>query len=131
MLKFDFLKSIYPLILLSVAIAAFAQVALKAGMSSPSVQQAIEEGGLRASALLQISANPYIILGLFLYFSSAAVWLFVLARVQVSFAYPFVALGFILTALLGKFAFNDTFSVPKIVGSLLVVAGVLVMARSA
>lgn len=129
MIKVDFLKSIYPLILISVAISACAQIALKAGMASPSVQQAIEEGGLRVSALVQISLNPYVILGLFLYFSSAAVWLFVLARVQVSFAYPFVALGFVMTALLGKFFFNDTFSMPKIIGSFLVVAGVLVMAR--
>jgi multidrug transporter EmrE-like cation transporter len=122
-------KSVYPLILLSVAISAFAQIALKAGMASASVQRAIAEG-TPVAMLLGIGLNPFVLFGLFLYFSSAAVWLFVLSRVQVSFAYPFVALGFVLTALLGRFFFNDSFSAAKIAGTLLIMAGVVVMARA-
>jgi multidrug transporter EmrE-like cation transporter len=122
-------KSVYPLILLSVAISAFAQIALKAGMASASVQRALA-GGLRFAALFDVAFNPFVMLGLFLYFSSAAVWLFVLAKVQVSFAYPFVALGFVLTALLGRLFFQDTFSAAKIVGTLLIMGGVVVMARA-
>jgi len=121
-------KSVYPLILLSVAISAFAQIALKAGMGSSAVQRALTDG-TRISALFDIAFNPFVLLGLFLYFSSAAVWLLVLARVEVSFAYPFVALGFVLTALLGRFFFHDTFSAAKIVGTLLIMAGVVVLAR--
>lgn len=123
------MKSVYPLILLSVAISAFAQIALKAGMASASVQRAIAEG-TPVAMLLGIGLNPFVLFGLFLYFSSAAVWLFVLSRVQVSFAYPFVALGFVLTALLGRFFFNDSFSAAKIAGTLLIMAGVVVMARA-
>ncbi|MBN8832233.1 MAG: EamA family transporter [Sphingomonadales bacterium] len=123
------MKSIYPLILLSVAISAFAQIALKAGMASASVQRAIADG-TPVTMLLGIALNPFVLFGLFLYFSSAAVWLFVLSRVQVSFAYPFVALGFVLTALFGRFFFQDTFSTAKIAGTLLIMAGVVVMARA-
>ncbi len=122
------MKSVYSLILLSVVISAFAQIALKAGMASASVQRAIA-GGDKVTMLFGIGLNPYVILGLFLYFSSAAVWLFVLSKVQVSFAYPFVAVGFVLTALLGRLFFHDTFSVAKIVGTLLIMGGVVVLAR--
>ena len=122
-------KSVYPLIALSVAISAFAQIALKAGMGSTSVQRALA-GGARVSTVVDIAFNPFVMLGLFLYFASAAVWLLVLSKVQVSFAYPFVALGFVLTALLGRFFFNDIFSAAKIAGTLLIMGGVIVMARA-
>lgn len=121
-------KSVYPLILLSVAISAFAQIALKAGMGSQAVQRALANG-MRVSTLLDVAFNPFVLLGLFLYFSSAAVWLLVLSKVEVSFAYPFVALGFLLTALLGRFFFHDSFSAGKIIGTLLIMAGVVVLAR--
>lgn len=121
-------KSVYPLILLSVVISAFAQIALKAGMASASVQRALT-AGTKLTTLFDIAFNPFVMLGLFLYFSSAAVWLLVLARVQVSFAYPFVALGFVLTALLGRFFFQDSFSAAKIIGTLLIMVGVVVLAR--
>ena len=129
MLKLSLVKNVYGLILISVTISAFAQIALKAGMGSPSVQRVIAEEGARVSALLDIAFNPLILLGLFLYFSSAAVWLMVLSKVQVSFAYPFVALGFVLTAILGRLVFNDTFSAAKVIGTLLIMSGVVVMAR--
>lgn len=122
-------KSVYPLILLSVAISAFAQIALKAGMSSPSIQRALASGGSRGAPLLDIALNPFVILGLTLYFGSAAVWLLVLSKVEVSFAYPFVAIGFVMTALLGRMVFHDSFSAAKILGTLLIMAGVIVLAR--
>ncbi len=121
-------KSVYPLIALSVAISAFAQIALKAGMGSASVQRALAEGA-RVGTLFDVAFNPFVMLGLLLYFSSAAVWLLVLSRVQVSFAYPFVALGFVLTAVLGRLFFNDTFSAAKIAGTLLIMGGVIILAR--
>lgn len=122
------MKSVYPLILLSVAISALAQIALKAGMASASVQRALADGA-RLSTVFDVAFNPFVMLGLFLYFSSAAVWLLVLSKVQVSFAYPFVALGFVLTSLLGRLVFHDTFSAGKIAGTLLIIVGVVVLAR--
>lgn len=122
-------KSVYPLILLSVAISAFAQIALKVGMGSPAVQRALAGGGSRVATVLDIAFNPFVILGLALYFGSAAVWLLVLSKVEVSFAYPFVALGFVLTAVLGRLVLHDSFSAAKIIGTLLIMVGVIVLAR--
>lgn len=123
------IKGVYGLILLSVAFSAFAQIALKAGMAAPAVQRALLDGAGKVAAVGVIAFNPFILLGLFLYFASAAIWLLVLARVEVSFAYPFVALGFVLTAVLGRLVFQDSFSAAKIIGTLLIMAGVVVLAR--
>jgi multidrug transporter EmrE-like cation transporter len=97
-------------------------------MASESVQRALAAGP-GVPMLLGIAFSPFVMLGLFLYFASAAVWLLVLSRVEVSFAYPFVALGFVLTAVLGRLFFHDTISLAKVAGTLLIMAGVVVLAR--
>ena len=122
------MKTVYPLILLSVLISACAQIALKAGMASAGAQRAlVAHPGLPGIALAMLS--PMVVVGLALYFASAAVWLLVLSRVEVSFAYPFVALGFVFTAILGRIVFHDTMSAAKVIGTLLIMSGVVVLAR--
>ena len=118
----------FPLILVSVALSALAQIALKYGMSSLTVQKSIKTG-LPGDMVINIASSPMVILGIGLYFGSMLIWLFVLSKVDVSYAYPFVALGFVFTALLGRWVFHDEFSVSKIIGTLLIVCGVVVMAR--
>ena len=118
----------FPLILVSVALSALAQIALKYGMSSLTVQKSIKTG-LPGDMVINIASNPMVMLGIGLYFGSMLIWLFVLSKVDVSYAYPFVALGFVFTALLGRWVFHDEFSVSKIIGTLLIVCGVVVMAR--
>ncbi len=66
--------------------------------------------------------------GLFLYGLSAVVWLFVLARLDVSVAYPFVALGFLVTMALGCLLFGEAFTVRKVLGTLIVMLGVYLVA---
>ena len=118
----------FPMILASVAISALAQIALKYGMSSLAVQRSIKTG-LPVEIVTNIASSPMVLLGMGLYFASMVIWLFVLSKVEVSYAYPFVALGFVFTALLGRLLFNDEFSIYKVIGTLLIVGGVVVMAR--
>ena len=118
----------YAMILLSVALSAAAQVALKAGMTSPAVSQALASG-ISPISLLQVAFNPLVLLGLACYGLSMVVWLGVLSRMPVSSAYPFVALAIVLTSVLGRILFHDAFTLPKIVGTLLIVSGVVVLAK--
>lgn len=122
------MRHVFLLILASVVLSSFAQVALKAGMSADAVQRAIDDDSA-ASAAIAICFSPLIILGLALYFGSALIWLFVLSKVELSFAYPFVALGFVLTAVFGKLIFHDSFSTNKVAGTALIMVGVLILAR--
>ncbi len=108
--------------------SAMAQILLKSGMSAPVVQRALSEGGA-IKIVLTISTNMAVLAGLAIYFGSALVWLFILSRVEVSVAYPFVALGFVLTALLGHVLFGEVLTMQRIAGILLVCVGVAVLAR--
>ena len=116
------------LILMSVLLSAIAQITLKIGMSSPIIQQAIASAS-NVAVFQSIATNLYVLSGLTLYFASAAVWLFVLAKVDVSFAYPFVGLGFIATMLLAYFINGEILSTTKIVGTLCIAIGVAIVAQ--
>lgn len=120
--------STFLLILTSVAMSATAQILLKTGMSGLPVAAALASGR-RADAALAIGTSLWVVGGLALYFLSALVWLLVLARVQVSFAYPFVAMGFVLTMVLGWLLLGDSLGPQRIGGTLLIALGVVLIAR--
>jgi len=118
---------LFLLVLASVSISAIAQVTLKMGVSGKHIQIAL--AGSLKDLVSAIATSPLVWLGLAMYFAGALAWLLVLARLEVSLAYPFVGLGFILTMLLGFFLLGETVSLPRIGGTLLVVLGVVLISR--
>jgi len=119
--------STFILIFSSVLISALAQIALKQGMSSSTVSAALGQG--TASTVTAIATNPYVIGGLSLYALGAVLWLFVLSRVDVSVAYPFVAFGFIVTMGLAIVLLGEPLQPLRVAGTLLVVAGAVLITR--
>jgi multidrug transporter EmrE-like cation transporter len=113
----------------SVALSAIAQILLKIGMSSASVQQALTADGYW-DAVRSVGTSTHVIAGLALYGLGAVVWLLVLARVDVSVAYPFVGAGFILTMVLGWLVLNEPIGTLRLTGTALVALGVYLVARS-
>lgn len=105
-----------PVALCSIALSVAAQFALKAGMATRPQGVAI---------LLQ----PWVLAGFALYGLGALVWLTVLARWDVSKAYPLVGLGFVATAAIG-WAAGEQLSPLRIAGVLLICLGVACVARS-
>lgn len=120
---------VFLMILFSVSCSAFAQILLKNGMAQP-VMQEILAGGSWWSIVRSIATDLSIWGGLFLYGLSALIWLFVLARLDVSVAYTFVALGFLITMALGCLVFGEAFTVRKVLGTLIVAVGVYLVAAS-
>lgn len=116
------------LILLSVSLSAFAQIALKHGMSVAATRDALSNGGLQA--ITAVLGNVFVLFGLALYGLGMVFWLGVLSRIDVSQAYPFVGLGFLLTMVLGVSLLGESLSIQRSIGTLLVLAGVLLVARS-
>jgi multidrug transporter EmrE-like cation transporter len=115
------------LVLVSVLLSSIAQIVLKEGMSSAGVQLAEAQGHVRMA--IAIALNVKVLCGLLVYFASAAVWLFVLARVPVGLAYPFVGLGFVLTMLLAWVIRGETPSLAQIIGTVTICLGVVIMSR--
>jgi len=83
------------LILVSVTLAAIAQVTLKIGVNH--VTDA--NGGqlaLTGDGLKQIATTLLVWVGLGVFAVSAVLWIFALSRTSLSFAYPFAALGYVI-----------------------------------
>jgi multidrug transporter EmrE-like cation transporter len=118
---------IYALILFSVSSSAVAQLLLKIGMSQPGMRDASASTDWFANVLALLQ-NFWVMGGLGLYFLGALVWLKVLAKVELSFAYPFVGLGFILTMIFGKIFLGDAISLQRLFGTCFVIFGVLLIA---
>ena len=116
------------LILFAVILTALAQILLKKGM-----MQVGELEFSMASAwpmIRTVAFNPYVILGLACFAISVLAWLVVLARVDVSFAYPFTSIGYIVTAGAGYYLFNESLGPYRIAGILLICLGVILVAKS-
>ena len=114
------------LIALSVFSSVIAQTIIKIGVTQPGKQDSI---GL-LELLLIILRSPLIMGGLLLYGLGALSWIAVLRRLDLSFAYPFLALNFVLITLTSQFALGETVPFWRWIGILIICAGILVVARS-
>lgn len=119
------------LVLISVALSAGSQILLKYGMTSEKVSAVLKHPESNPVDIgLAIFLSPMVLLGLFSFGLSALVWLFVLAKIPLSSAYPFVSLGIIVTVLAGCYLFGESITPYKIIGSGLIVLGIVLIAKS-
>jgi drug/metabolite transporter (DMT)-like permease len=79
---------------------------------------------------VQAAFNPYVILGLLCYGLGFMVWLLVLAKSEVSYAYPLISLGYVFTAILARLLIGEAVSLTRMSGILVICAGVFLVARS-
>jgi multidrug transporter EmrE-like cation transporter len=118
------------IIVASVALSAIAQLCLKLGVGRAQAGPGAGASSL-GQTLVAMLTSPWVIAGLGLYALGAVVWLFVLSRAPLSLAYPFVGLGFIMTAAIGVLVLGEQVTVTRLAGTLLIALGCVVVAQSA
>jgi drug/metabolite transporter (DMT)-like permease len=116
------------LILLSVALAATAQLTLKHGMNQ--VTAASGTATLSGGSLRAILTNPSVVGGLAIFGLSAVVWLLVLSRASLSFAYPFASLTYVLILLADKFVLHEEIPVLRWTGVFAIMTGIVLVAQT-
>ena len=117
------------LILFTVTLSACAQLALKIGVTTPHMEEALHSGVFQA--VLAALSSPLILLGLVIYVFSVALWLWVLSKVDLSVAYPFVGISFLVTMFFGAFLLNENVTAMRLAGTVLIVGGCVLVGRSA
>ena len=117
------------LILLTVTLSACAQLALKLGVARPSMEAAMQ-GGL-ADSIVAAIASPLIWTGLIIYGLSVALWLWVLSKADLSVAYPFVGVSFLITMAFGALLLDESVTPLRIVGTILIAGGCILVGKSA
>jgi len=112
-------------ILAGILCASLGQVFWKIGMNAVG---AIDSVSLQTLAAMFTS--PLVILGLCMYGLSTVFWLVALSQKDLSYVYPFIALTFIIVLLLSKFLLHENVGAYRIFGTLVIIAGLLLVVRS-
>jgi drug/metabolite transporter (DMT)-like permease len=82
------------------------------------------------ASLLGLFRTPWIIVGFMCYGISAILWLDVLSKLDFSMAFPMVSLTYVFAIVIGRFVFNEAVGLDRVVGVLLILAGLFFIIRS-
>lgn len=118
-----------PIILLSVSLNALAQLFLKQGMLKIGYFDFAWHNIVPIA--WQAMTNPFIFSGLVCYAVSVVTWMMVLSRVDVSFAYPMLSVGYIMVAVAGYYLFNEHLTWVRVMGIFVIIFGVYLLTRTA
>ncbi|PXA96915.1 transporter [Nostoc sp. 3335mG] len=116
-----------PFILFTVFTNAAAQLMLKAGMSAMGpISFTADTAILR---IFQIVFSPWVFAGLVTFVISMASHLYVLSKVDISFAYPFLSLAYVAVAIFAWLVFKEDLGALKIAGIALICVGTVLIAQ--
>ena len=118
------------MILLSVGLAAVAQLALKQGMNQVNAELTPDKFSLNGASLKALVAEPFVWGGLALFGLSAVVWLVVLSRASLSFAYPFAALTYVMILLFDTFVLDEQVPALRWGGVAFIAVGIFLISRT-
>jgi multidrug transporter EmrE-like cation transporter len=79
--------------------------------------------------LLQMFLNPWILSAFLSAFLASLCWMAAITKFELSHAYPFMSLSFVFVLVLSGFLFQESITLPKLFGVLLIITGVIVGAQ--
>ena len=114
------------LILVSVLLNSAAQMLMRKGM--------LAVGEVRLSNLFQMVgpmlANVWLWLSMLCYMVSFVLWMVVLSKMEMSYAYPFLSVGYVVVAVGGYYFFGEGLSMVRLLGIGVICIGVFLISRS-
>lgn len=118
----------YLFIFLTVFFTVYGQLVFKWRMG---LKGAIPEGGFFSKFFFIITAylDFWIISGFTAAFLASMCWAATLTKFELSYAYPFTSLSFVLVFFAGVFLFNEEFNWYKVVGLAFIILGVIITAK--
>jgi drug/metabolite transporter (DMT)-like permease len=116
------------LILVSVTLAALAQLTLKHGVNVAFPPPATFK--LDGASIRSMVSTPIVWVGVFLFACSAVAWVAVLSRTTLSFAYPFVSLTYVFILVADRFFLHEAVPGLRWAGVAFIVAGIILISRT-
>jgi drug/metabolite transporter (DMT)-like permease len=114
--------------LVSIVLLVSGQTMLKVGLNDIGGVSLFDGNPL--GSLLGLLRTPWIIVGFVCYGVAAILWLDVLSKLDFSLAFPLVSLTYVFALVIGYFVFDETVGLSRIVGVLLILAGLFFIIRS-
>jgi multidrug transporter EmrE-like cation transporter len=117
----------YLYIFLTIALTVFGQIVIKSQVLQAGALP--EAGGDKLAFLIRLLFNPWIISAFFAAFLASISWMGAMTKFQLSQAYPFMSLNFVIVLLLSRWLFQEPLSMVKILGISLICIGTFVAVR--
>jgi len=117
--------------LLTVTLTAAAQIFLKHGVNLVQFYRTAQPAAKGTwESLWVVATNPFVLGGIGLYGASTLLWIFVLSRLPLSQAYPFVGLSIVITSVIGALLLGERLTLLQMVGIVMVSIGVLLVVKA-
>ena len=114
----------YLFVLLTIVLTVFGQITIK--------WQVAKAGSLpiglleRLNFISHLLLNPWILIALFAAFLAAVSWMVAMTKFDLSHAYPFMSLSFLLVLVMSNIFFSETVTSYKVIGLIFVVLGIII-----
>ncbi|MBC7939784.1 MAG: EamA family transporter [Chitinophagaceae bacterium] len=118
----------YSFIFATVALSVYGQLILKWRMDQAGPLPAGWAGGL--GHLLRLLIDPAVLSSFAAAFAASLAWMAAMTRFELSYAYPFTSLSFVIVLVLSTSLFGENLTVQKVLGVGLIVAGTLLASSS-
>jgi len=112
------------IVAMCVVMGVLAQLLLKKGMNTVGL---VSIKDLLTEKVFSIVFDKFVLVGLALYGLSALLWLVALSMEEVSYIYPLVGTGYILTAILAWVFLGENLTVMRLLGIALISLGACVV----
>jgi multidrug transporter EmrE-like cation transporter len=114
-------------VFLTIASAVYSQLVIKwrvghAGVLPAALNQKIV-------FLVGLLCDPWVISAIIVTFLGGISWMIAMTRVELSYAYPFIGLVFVLILVSSSLLFHEAITTSRVIGVLLVIAGIIVASR--
>jgi multidrug transporter EmrE-like cation transporter len=124
---FQRLSSGYIYIVLTILFTVYGQLVLKWRLKG--VGELPDELPAKFRFLISLLVDPIILSGFVAAFLASLAWMAAMTRFELSHAYPFMALNFVIVLMLGGGLLGEAVSLQKVIGVLLICIGTVVAAR--
>jgi multidrug transporter EmrE-like cation transporter len=117
----------YVYIALTILFTVYGQLIIKSQVSGAGAFPA--DSGDKIAFFVRLLLNPWVLSGLAAAFLASLAWMAVLTQFELSFAYPFTSLSFVTVILLSAFLFNEGLTLNKILGTVVILLGLVIISR--
>lgn len=92
---------------------------------------ALPDSGIvdKLMALFRLVFDPFILSGFLAAFIASLFWMAAMTKFQITEAYPFMSLAPAIVFLLGVWLLNETFTIGKVIGLVLIILGTIITVK--
>ena len=83
----------------------------------------------KSLSIFQLLASPWVITAIIATLLAGISWMLTMTRFEISYAFPFISLTYVLMLIAGFYFFGESLSPMKLLGTFLVVSGLMIIAR--